>query len=52
MRKNKGDYSNLLIILALIVIVGSVIFFIWAMATYGGKPVSEVPSWVHWLMFK
>ena len=36
-------------IIIAIIIVG-IIFEIWAMATYGNKPLSEVPFWVAWLM--
>ena len=40
-----------IIILAVILIIISLIFEFWVMATYGGKPVSEVPLWALWFLF-
>lgn len=28
-----------------------VVFWIYMFATYGGKPITEVPTWVIWLLF-
>ena len=41
-----------LIILAIAVILGLVAFGfgIYALIAYGGKPITEIPSWAVWLM--
>ena len=31
-------------------IVSMIIFGIWALVTYGDKPITEVPSWYFWLI--
>lgn len=35
----------------IVFVVALVVLEIWIFATYGGKPINEVPSWVHWFMF-
>lgn len=42
--------SKFLIALVVIVFIISVAFEIWCAFTYGGKPASEVPFWVFWVM--
>ena len=39
------------IVLVVILIIVSVIFEFWVIATYGGKPASEVPLWTLWFLF-
>jgi cytosine/uracil/thiamine/allantoin permease len=43
----KGDkvMKKMIIILAVVLIIASIIFEVWLMATYGGKPASEIPLW-------
>lgn len=40
-----------IMVLAIILIIISLIFEFWVMATYGGKPASEVPLWALWFLF-
>ena len=55
MKMDKDFWMTILVtimkLIPVIVSIGIVALFIWAFVTYGGKPVSEVPSWVHWIMF-
>ena len=37
-------------VVMVILLIGWIALHVWAYATYGGKPVTEVPSWVHWIM--
>ena len=37
--------KKMIIILAVVLIIASIIFEVWVMATYGGKPASEIPLW-------
>lgn len=39
-----------IMILAAIFAIISIIFEFWVMATYGGKPTSEVPLWALWFL--
>jgi hypothetical protein len=39
-----------IMVLAVILIIISLIFEFWVIATYGGKPVSEVPLWALWFL--
>jgi len=37
----------------IVILLGGLIFLsIWIWIKYGNTPVSELPSWVAWLMFK
>ena len=51
--KNKEKIS-LFIAYAIIIaiIIGVIAFVIWTFVTYGGKPITEVPSWVFWFMHR
>lgn len=40
------------IILSFLLIVGLIILMIYIYVTYGNMPIDEVPSWVHWLMWR
>lgn len=42
--------TGLVLIIALL--VGLIFLSIWVWVKYGNTPVSELPSWVAWLMFK
>ena len=51
----KINILNILLILLTIVIACIVAAFIvleiYVWLTYGGKPITEIPSWALWLMF-
>lgn len=34
----------------IVLILALVVFEVFIFVKYGGKPVNEVPSWVHWFM--
>lgn len=36
--------------LLILLMVGVAALYIWALIKYGGKPISEVPTWVWWLL--
>lgn len=45
---NKGmTYIELIIAIIILVIVGMTIY---GLIAYGGKPVSEMPIWLYWLL--
>ena len=55
MNDKKKEKLKIIIVVSLYVIcallaVAAIVLSIWMYATYGGKPVDEVPSWVHWFM--
>ena len=37
-------------IVFLLAIAAFFIFYIYVLVTYGGKPITEVPTWVWWLL--
>lgn len=42
--------SKGLIAIIVIILIAAIIFEVWCAFTYGGKPASEVPFWVFWVM--
>ena len=34
----------------IVLIVALIVFEVFIFVKYGGKPINEVPSWVHWFM--
>lgn len=34
----------------IVLILALIVFEVFIFVKYGGKPVNEVPSWVHWFM--
>ena len=46
----KNIIDKAIIIFLILLVIAALAFSIWVYATYGGKPVNEVPSWVHWFM--
>lgn len=42
---NKGVFIACIVVMIIVII-----FNIWLGVTYGGKPASEVPFWVFWIM--
>lgn len=41
-------FDTIILILLTVSIVALCVIHIWVLATYGGKPVSEVPAWALW----
>lgn len=39
------------IVICIIIAIISIIFEIYLMVTYAGKPTSEIPFWVVWFLF-
>lgn len=45
-------FAFLIFVIPILVALGLVGVLISCVIVYGGKPVSELPSWVAWLMFR
>ena len=39
------------VLIAVIAVVSSVVAYAYALIAYGGKPISEVPTWALWFLF-
>lgn len=35
----------------IVLTISAIIAYVYALIAYGGKPVSEVPTWALWLLF-
>lgn len=46
------NIATLICIIFIILVLALIFGYGWVMVEYGDKPVSEVPSWVLWLMFQ
>ena len=42
--------KNVILAICIIVFIIAVALEIWAMVSYGGKPASEIPFWVFWVI--
>lgn len=42
--------SKGLIAIIVIILIAAIIFEVWCAFAYGGKPASEVPFWIFWVM--
>ena len=53
-RKENIKFAAMIVALALILILVCICIFwsIFAWAKYGSKPVTEIPAWALWFMFK
>jgi len=44
--------DKLLIVLMLLFIIAVIGSWLYVLITYGGKPITEIPSWAAWFFFK
>jgi hypothetical protein len=42
----------ILIILSFLLLAAFIVFIIYIFVKYGNMPIDEVPSWVHWIMWR
>lgn len=53
MKKWLDEYKSTLIGVMLIILgLAGIVFYIVILCRYGNTPISELPSWVAWLLFK
>ena len=38
-------------IMVIVLAISAIVAYVYALIVYGGKPVSEVPTWALWLLF-
>ena len=43
-------FIKLILLLFILICVGAIVLSIYAFITYGNKPITEIPSWVIWLI--
>ena len=43
-------FTKLILLLLILIGVGAIVLSIYAFITYGGRPITEIPSWVIWFM--
>ena len=48
MTNNKG--MTLIEVIITIICIAIIAFWIYTMSKYGNKPVSEMPTWLYWLL--
>lgn len=46
------NIATIICIIFILVILALCFGYGWVLVEYGNKPISEVPSWVLWLMFQ
>lgn len=49
MKKHSGTFVFTVAIL--LVCLAFVVLWLYALIAYGGKPITEIPSWVVWMLF-
>ena len=42
--------AKLILLLFILIGIGAIVLSIYAFITYGNKPITEIPSWVIWLI--
>lgn len=46
----KNYISALIRLIAIMLIIGLIVLWIYVLAVYGNKPITEVPTWALWLL--
>ena len=53
-KKNKGNFTAILLLLPYIIlpllVIAFIIFKVVVMIKYGDTPVTEIPAWVYWIL--
>lgn len=47
---NDWNLNDFIMVLLIIAAVLFIIFYVYTLVVYGNKPVTEIPTWVWWLL--